>query len=126
MPDDIDKTLEARGDRYGEFDSHARITYAIKDAIYHCTGAEQLPPYMKEALDMIAHKIGRILNGDPYYADSWHDIAGYARLVEDRLNTLTKEENKDDEKFHTITAGILTIDDWCFTSDSDEQTGSLE
>lgn len=31
---------------------------------------------------MIQHKIGRILNGDPAYADSWHDIAGYATLVE--------------------------------------------
>ena len=35
---------------------------------------------------MIFHKIGRIVNGDPNYADSWHDIAGYAKLVEDRLN----------------------------------------
>jgi hypothetical protein len=38
-----------------------------------------------EALDMIFHKIGRILNGDPNYADSWIDIAGYAKLVADRL-----------------------------------------
>ena len=43
-----------------------------------------------EALDMICHKIGRIINGDPDYADSWHDIAGYAQLVADRL---TREEN---------------------------------
>ena len=35
---------------------------------------------------MILHKIGRILNGDPNYADSWHDIAGYAKLVEDELS----------------------------------------
>jgi hypothetical protein len=41
----------------------------------------------REALDMIAHKIGRILNGDPNYADSWHDLEGYARLVEQRLIT---------------------------------------
>jgi hypothetical protein len=40
----------------------------------------------QEALDMICHKIGRIINGDPDYADSWHDIAGYAQLVADRLN----------------------------------------
>ena len=31
-------------------------------------------------------EIGRILNGDPDYADSWHDIIGYTRLVEVRLN----------------------------------------
>ena len=36
---------------------------------------------------MICHKIGRIVNGDPDYADSWIDIAGYAKLVADRLET---------------------------------------
>jgi hypothetical protein len=35
---------------------------------------------------MICHKLGRIAAGDIDYADSWHDIAGYAKLVEDRLN----------------------------------------
>lgn len=45
----------------------------------------QLPKMHREALDMIAHKIGRILNGDHDYADSWDDIAGYARLVADRV-----------------------------------------
>lgn len=39
----------------------------------------------REALEMVAHKIGRILNGDPNYPDSWHDIAGYAQLVDARL-----------------------------------------
>jgi hypothetical protein len=34
---------------------------------------------------MICHKLGRIVNGDPNYADSWIDIAGYAKLVADRL-----------------------------------------
>lgn len=28
----------------------------------------------------------RILNGDPDYHDSWHDIAGYAQLVADQLS----------------------------------------
>lgn len=44
-----------------------------------------LDPDQREALEMIAHKIARILNGDPNYADSWHDVAGYATLVADRL-----------------------------------------
>ena len=47
---------------------------------------ETLSDDKKEALEMTALKIGRILNGDPEYADSWHDIAGYAKLVEDTLN----------------------------------------
>ena len=45
-----------------------------------------LAPDQTEALHMIAHKIGRIINGDADYVDSWHDIAGYAQLVANRLN----------------------------------------
>jgi len=41
---------------------------------------------MREALEMILHKIARILNGNPNYADSWQDIAGYAQLIVKRLN----------------------------------------
>jgi hypothetical protein len=36
-------------------------------------------------LEMIAHKIGRVLAGDPNHADHWDDIAGYARLVARRV-----------------------------------------
>ena len=35
---------------------------------------------------MNAHKVARILNGDPTYPDSWTDIGGYAKLVEQELN----------------------------------------
>jgi hypothetical protein len=35
---------------------------------------------------MVAHKIARIINGDPNYSDSWVDVAGYAKLVADRLD----------------------------------------
>lgn len=34
-----------------------------------------------EALEMIAHKMGRILAGNPNFQDHWDDIAGYATLV---------------------------------------------
>ncbi len=46
----------------------------------------------REGLDMIANKIARILNGDPNYADSWHDIAGYATLVEKRIEQVEREK----------------------------------
>jgi hypothetical protein len=38
-----------------------------------------------EALEMIVHKMGRIVNGNPDEVDHWVDIAGYATLVADRL-----------------------------------------
>lgn len=88
----IDKTLDERGTRYGEFPQHASITQGIKDAMSKGRNWDTLDDDMKEALEMTAHKIGRILNGDPNYIDSWHDIIGYTRLVEQRLK---KEQNVD-------------------------------
>lgn len=80
----IENTLEQRGTRYGKFENHADISQVIKTAM-KSGNWYSLAPDQKEALDMIAHKIARILNGDPNYIDSWHDIAGYATLVEKRL-----------------------------------------
>lgn len=82
---DINATLAERGTRYGDFASHARITQRIKVAMADSPNWESLDHDMKEALEMVAHKVGRILNGDPGYHDSWHDIIGYTKLVADRL-----------------------------------------
>lgn len=79
--------LAERGKRYGKFEDHARVTGALKGVIYERVHERELflAPDQQEALDMICHKIGRIVNGDPDYADSWDDIAGYALLVANRL-----------------------------------------
>lgn len=82
----IDKTLTERGTRYGPFADHASITQQLKLSMQETPGWKRLSPAQKESLEMIAHKIGRILNGDPNYADSWHDISGYASLVEKIIN----------------------------------------
>ena len=84
MSKDIDATLEERGSRYGKFKDHARISCALKDVINRESPA--LSASQREALSMICHKMGRIINGDPDYDDSWRDIAGYAELVVKELN----------------------------------------
>lgn len=88
MTNNVDNTLNERGNRYGSFTGHAQITQDLKDVIYDALRErnKELAADQYEALDMICHKIGRIVNGDPDYADSWHDIAGYASLVDKRLN----------------------------------------
>jgi hypothetical protein len=48
-------------------------------------GWRRLKSHQKESLDMIAHKISRILNGDPQHRDSWVDIAGYAQITAERI-----------------------------------------
>lgn len=78
---DIDSTLAERGARYGDFDDHANLSQALKAVIANHPNAEMLRPYQREALEMICHKLARITNGDPNYADSWRDVAGYAQLV---------------------------------------------
>lgn len=84
---DIVATLTERGKRYGKFKDHAEVTQKLKFILRMHMGSnyDRMEPDQIEALEMICHKLGRIANGDPNYADSWVDIAGYAKLVSDRL-----------------------------------------
>ena len=90
--DNITQTLTERGQRYGLFVSHAAVTQELKTVISTNLAArgKVLADDQQEALDMICHKIGRIVNGDPNYDDSWVDIAGYAKLVSDRLQGVVR------------------------------------
>lgn len=90
--DTIDIILTERGSRYGVFETHAEITQSLKGVINAWVRANNkaLASDQQEALDMIAHKVGRIINGDPDYIDSWDDIAGYAKLVADRLRGVVR------------------------------------
>ncbi|UVX29549.1 hypothetical protein PRB81_gp56 [Klebsiella phage VLCpiS13f] len=78
--------ITERGNRYGKFKDGAEIMQSLKDTMRDVDGWNNLTASQKEALDMIQHKIGRILNGDPTYDDSWKDIAGYAILIVNELN----------------------------------------
>jgi hypothetical protein len=84
--DDIQDTLNERGERYGEFPDHALLSQRLKVVMRTTIGWTNLTPDQGEALEMIAHKIARILNGDPNYVDSWLDVSGYATLIVNELN----------------------------------------
>lgn len=90
MTNDLQQILAERGERYGKFKDHAQISQNLKNAMAIRAGWSRLAPDQKEALEMIAHKIARILNGDASYADSWLDVAGFAKLVADRLQGIEK------------------------------------
>jgi hypothetical protein len=79
--------LAERKTTHGEFRDHARVTQRLKDVIRDELGEvdKTLDPIAAEALDMIVHKIGRILAGNPAFKDHWVDIAGYATLVAERV-----------------------------------------
>lgn len=84
--DETEALITERGSRYGKFKDGAEIMRSLKRVMHDTEGWNNLTASQKEALDMIQHKIGRILNGDPTYDDSWKDIAGYATLIVNELS----------------------------------------
>jgi hypothetical protein len=84
---DIKQTLNERGKRYGSFKGHAEVSQRLKVVVQEEleTREKFLPPVQQEAVDMILHKLARIVNGDANYIDSWRDIVGYSQLVVDEL-----------------------------------------
>jgi hypothetical protein len=82
---DIDAITDERGRQYGDFTHQGVIAQDLKEYMREQDGWRRLKSHQKEALDMIAHKISRILNGDPQHRDSWVDIAGYAQITAERI-----------------------------------------
>lgn len=82
----VHNLIDERGSRYGKFADGAVIMRNLKSVMHSTDGWERLSNSQKEALDMIQHKIGRVLNGDPNYDDNWNDIAGYATLISEEIN----------------------------------------
>lgn len=81
---DIRETLNERHNTHGDYGDHADTTQKLKDVIRSGRTYGSLNAHERETLDMIAHKIGRIVSGNPHFHDHWHDIAGYATLSADR------------------------------------------
>ena len=84
---DVNETLDERAKDYGKFKDGASLMQGVKRLL-----AEHAARHDKtfaddqwEAIEMIVHKMGRIVNGNPDVVDHWVDIAGYATLVADRL-----------------------------------------
>ena len=82
---DVTETLGLRENRYGEFKNVSETSQWLKDIMRGGASWKGMEPFMQESLDLIANKLARIVNGDPFYDDSWHDVGGYAKLVEIEL-----------------------------------------
>ena len=88
----VDKVLDARADQYGSFMQGADIAVRIKGIMHNAIARKDMHLFPDQllALDMIAVKISRIVNGNASHRDSWLDIAGYAKLVADRLGGVSR------------------------------------
>ena len=91
---EINNTLNERGERYGKFKDVAATTYALQEILRAAASHEHMTDDQVIALDMICNKMARIVNGDPNYIDNWHDIAGYATLVEQELNVTGRDKEQ--------------------------------
>lgn len=81
----INDILAERERTHGSFKTHAAITQALKHEMVRTPRWVELSDSQKESLEMIAHKIGRILAGNPDYIEHWRDCIGYLQLVVDEL-----------------------------------------
>ncbi len=80
MADATTELLAEREKTHGSFEVHANITQMLKSVMHANASWNELSTRHKESLDMILHKIGRIMSGNPNFNDHWDDIAGYAKL----------------------------------------------
>lgn len=87
MPDTTEALVTERGKTHGRFEDHAAATQDLKHTFFQHSrlrtdrGQVPLTPMQIESIEMILHKIGRIVAGDASFADHWDDIAGYAKIA---------------------------------------------
>lgn len=116
--DSVSSLLEERGKTHGAFVVHARITQRLKAVIYDeieerlNRGQPTLQTWQVESLDMISHKIGRIIAGDANFPDHWEDIAGYAMLpLRCKLDDETLTTTFGPVELYTVETGGYPLDE---------------
>ena len=83
----IEEVLKQRQATYGSFTKNAEVSQMLKYFMNQGTNYKQMPVAHREALEMIVHKIARIVNGDFNYIDNWIDICGYSQLVIEEITS---------------------------------------
>lgn len=97
---DVAALLTERKTTHGEYRDDARAAMRLKDNLADeinrrvARGQTPLVDIQRHALDMILHKIARIVTGDAWFKDHWDDIAGYATLVAARIEPPEDHQNE--------------------------------
>lgn len=81
----IEDVLKTRQETHGSFMTTSFLAQDLKRLIHSQFLWCNLSFDKREALDMIATKIARIINGDQDFKDHWEDIEGYANLISRKL-----------------------------------------
>lgn len=77
---ELNEVLEERKKTHGDWKQQSRLSQVLKGIIRQSEYYSKLSLPQCEALDMILHKVSRIVEGNPNEKDHWLDIAGYATL----------------------------------------------
>src|SRR5699024_12051327 len=81
------KNILQKESSYDGMNRQGELTKELKGVHHDHEWWHKLTGGQQEALDMIMHKVSRIVCGDNLYIDSWRDIAGYAQVIVDALET---------------------------------------
>lgn len=82
----IERTIESRKNTHGSWQLGAKVAQVLKRTIKsHMTELGPHTDSVMEGVDRICMKLSRIAVGDATEPDHWHDIAGYATLVENAI-----------------------------------------
>lgn len=79
--DSVESIISDRAKTHGDFRDVARVSQEMKDVARSGPNWATMPAYVCEEVDMILHKLARVLCGDPLFLDHHDDIAGYATRV---------------------------------------------
>ena len=72
--------INERAKTHGDYKSTAAWSQSLKDMFRSSGNWNTMTDGQKEALEMIAVKLARLLNGNPQFPDHWDDLAGYGQL----------------------------------------------
>lgn len=99
--ENIQTTLQTRQQSHGDFRHVATMSQNAKRVLKSSAAWNDLEPWQQEALESICLKLARIMSGNSFDADHWHDIAGYASLV------VREIERRDIE--YQLEAGVAQV-----------------
>jgi hypothetical protein len=88
--------IDERAKTHGDYPQVSRMAQKLKRAMRRGKNWRILPDTQKEALEMVATKIARMLSGDHLYLDNVVDIIGYMTLLERQLKGVDCEGKKVD------------------------------
>jgi hypothetical protein len=77
----VQDILHERQKTHGSFIEHSQLAQSLKLQLRDCQTWDELSDMQRESLEMICHKIARVMCGNSCHKDHWDDIAGYATLV---------------------------------------------